>query len=291
MGGGPMAELRPPRVEEATAIAALMSRFAPEPISEERVRRSWSAPSVDRERDARVSVRSGSVVGCVALHHDTEQQAWLELHGVELDELLDWALETASGRRLFSGGWHQNARVRMALEERDFALVRHSYRMAIDLGGSAPPPDWPARIDVRTFRPDDAHAVYEAHMETFEDSWEHVREPYEEWAHWTLERPGFDPELWLLATSGEDVAGIALCRVHDADPETGLVAILGVRRPWRRQGLGRALLLESFRRLAAAGCMRAILGVDASSLTGANKLYENAGMRVVSTFDIYERRL
>ena len=41
-------------------------------------------------------------------------------------------------------------------------------------------------------------AVHETHMETFEDSWEHTHEPYDEWAHWMVERPGFDPDLWLL---------------------------------------------------------------------------------------------
>jgi ribosomal protein S18 acetylase RimI-like enzyme len=126
-------------------------------------------------------------------------------------------------------------------------------------------------------------------METFEDSWEHTREPYDEWSHWMLERPGFDPNLWLLAATADDeIAGIALCRVHEADSKSGWVSILGVRRPWRRQGLGRALLLESFHRLAACGCERAILGVDASSLTGAHTLYASAGMSVISTFDIYE---
>jgi hypothetical protein len=33
------------------------------------------------------------------------------------------------------------------------------------------------------------------------------------------------------------------------------------------------------------------LGVDAESLTGANRLYENAGMRVYRRSDIYEKAL
>lgn len=33
----------------------------------------------------------------------------------------------------------------------------------------------------------------------------------------------------------------------------------------------------------------AVLGVDAESLTGANRLYEQAGMRVAARFDIYEK--
>ena len=266
----------------------LLSMYAPEAVAEERVRRYWSAPGVDMERDARVVVEDGEIAGFGGLEYFDAERAWLTLEGESAGELIEWALATARGR-LLSGCWQQNEIARAALEQHDFTLVRHSYRMALELDASVPAAEWPEGVGVRTFRPEDARAVYETQMETFEDSWEHVHQPYEEWAHWTLERPGFDPELWLLATAGDQVAGIALCRVHGTDPETGWVSILGVRRPWRRQGLGRALLLESFQRIAASGCKRAVLGVDASSLTGANRLYENAGMRVIATFDVYER--
>lgn len=279
-------ELRPPRPEESARIAALLSVHAPEPVTDERIRRAWDAPGVDMERDSRVAVGDGEIVGFAAVAVE-DVHTWIELNGKGAPALLDWAKPLARGR-VYSGGWRQNEEVRAALLDHGFSLVRHSYRMAIDLDEERPEPRWPDGIAVRSFRDGDGQAVYGAHMETFEDSWEHTRQPYEEWSHWLLERPGLDPELWALATSADDLAGIALCRVHDTDRETGWVSILGVRRPWRRQGLGRALLLESFDRLAAVGCSRAILGVDASSLTGAHTLYESAGMSVIATFDIYE---
>lgn len=279
--------LRPPNDDESGAIARLLSRYSPEPVTEERVRRGWSAPGGDRERESRVVVEDDEVVGFAAVHTE-DVHTWLELQGKGAEQLIDWAKPLARGR-LYSGGWEANQEVREALLRRGFTLVRRSYRMAIELSGEVSDSRWPEAIGLRSFRAGDERAVYEAHMETFADSWEHVRQPFEEWAHWSLERPGFDPELWLLATAGEELAGIALCRVDDDDPSIGWVAILGVRRPWRRQGLGRALLCESFRRLAGRGCSRAVLGVDASSLTGANRLYENAGMHVVATFDIYQQ--
>jgi ribosomal protein S18 acetylase RimI-like enzyme len=264
-----------------------MSRYSPEPVVEESVRRHWSAPGVDMERDARVVVQNGEVVGFAAIEVEATY-SWLELHGEGAAELLDWAARLAPGR-IYSGGWERNDHVRAALLDRGFSLVRHSHRMGIDLAGARREPVWPDGIRVRGFAEGDAEAVYETHMETFIDSWEHTRQPYEEWAHWTLSRPGFRPELWRLAHAAEELAGIALCRIAPSSPETGSVVILGVRRPWRRLGLGRALLHESFRVLGDAGCARVILGVDASSLTGAHRLYESAGMRVLSTFDVYER--
>ena len=281
-----MFPLRPPREEESARIAALLSVHAPEPVAEDRIRRGWSAPGVDMERDSRVAVEEGEVVGFAAIAVEGGQ-TWIEIHGKPAPELIDWATTLARGR-IYSGSWQQNDEVQAALLERGFSLVRHSHRMAIDLGEGLPEPRWPDGIGVRGFREDDAKVAYETHMETFEDSWGHVRQPYEEWAHWAVERPDFDPELFVLATDGDDLAGISRCRIHETEREVGWVSVLGVRRLWRGKGLGRALLLESFRRLAASGCRRAVLGVDASSLTGAHKLYESAGMHVVSTFDIYE---
>lgn len=277
---------RPPTEDEAGAIAALLSTHSPEPVTEERVRRSWGAPGVDIDRDVRVVVEEGEIVGFAAVKVE-DAHTWIELHGGSLGEAIDWATARARGR-VYTGGWQANEEVRAALLQKGFTLARHSYRMAIDLDEVPPEPRLPDGISVRGFRAGEGPAVYEAHMETFEDSWEHTRQPYDQWSHWMLERPGFEPGLWLLATAEDEIAGIALCRVHETDLRTGWVTILGVRRPWRRQGLGRALLLLSFRRLAAHGCARAILGVDASSLTGAHTLYENAGMSVISTFDIYE---
>jgi ribosomal protein S18 acetylase RimI-like enzyme len=69
------------------------------------------------------------------------------------------------------------------------------------------------------------------------------------------------------------------------------VNVLGVRRPWRRRGLALALLLHSFHELEARGMDRVALGVDAESLTGAVRLYEKAGMRVVRQSDTWEKPL
>lgn len=71
----------------------------------------------------------------------------------------------------------------------------------------------------------------------------------------------------------------------------GWVGTLGVRRPWRRKGVALALLHHSFAAFQGIGKQRAGLGVDASSLTGATRLYEKAGMHVARQFDRYEKVL
>jgi mycothiol synthase len=89
-----------------------------------------------------------------------------------------------------------------------------------------------------------------------------------------------------------EIVGFCLCRPVDAeDPESGWVNELGVRRAWRKQGLGLILLKRAFAAFYARGQKRAALGVDATSLTGALRLYERAGMHVVRQFDQFEKEL
>jgi mycothiol synthase len=62
-----------------------------------------------------------------------------------------------------------------------------------------------------------------------------------------------------------------------------------VDKAYRGQGLGRALLHESFRRyreLGRAGC-----GVATDSRTGALGLYQHLGMRIDRSYTRYEKRL
>ena len=61
------------------------------------------------------------------------------------------------------------------------------------------------------------------------------------------------------------------------------------RQVARGRGIGRALLLHTFAQFRSRGMSRVGLGVDATSPTGANKLYESVGMRVSAQFAIHEK--
>ena len=102
---------------------------------------------------------------------------------------------------------------------------------------------------------------------------------------------GFDPSLWLLAFDGDELAGCSLGYLErGTDTDLGWIGTLGVRAPWRRRGLGEALLRRSFAALHARGKRRIGLGVDAGNVTGALRLYERAGMRPVRRSDNWRRR-
>jgi ribosomal protein S18 acetylase RimI-like enzyme len=102
----------------------------------------------------------------------------------------------------------------------------------------------------------------------------------------------FDPSLWFLALDGDEIAGVAICTPEArAAPELGYVSALGVRRPWRRRGLARALLLQTFATFRERGRPGVALHVDAANPTGALALYEGVGMTALPRFEIWEKPL
>jgi mycothiol synthase len=100
---------------------------------------------------------------------------------------------------------------------------------------------------------------------------------------------GADLSLWWVVDDGDELAAVSLNRWHfSGDPQFGWIDVLGVRPEWRRRGLATALLLHTFRDFRRRGATRVGLGVDGENTTGAVRLYEQVGMRVVRRTDIYE---
>ena len=123
-------------------------------------------------------------------------------------------------------------------------------------------------------------------QEAFANHWGFVPLPFEEYAHWHFAGESFDLSLHFVASAGDTVAGAVLC---NARPDMGFVQTLGVRRAFRRGGLGMALLRHAFGQFYARGQRHIGLEVDAQSPTGAVRLYERAGMRVAREWITYEK--
>jgi mycothiol synthase len=192
--------------------------------------------------------------------------------------------------------WSTNDAGRATLERDGFRHVRDWSRMQIEHTALPLEPNWPDGISVRGMRlGEEDEAVWAAIEDAFQDHWGYAPLPYDEWRYYKIENvAGFDPELNFLAiddATGEIVAG-ALCRAASpGDPYAGHVVDLGVRRPWRRRGLALALLQHAFREFYLRGTRRVVLTVDAQSITGANRLYERAGMQVTREQLYFEKEL
>jgi mycothiol synthase len=295
-----VAEIRRPDPTDAGAVADILNALGRElyggaDVTELEVSRWWEDPKVE----AWVAVEDGRILSYADLgvHHDGTR-LWIDLRrgGGGEEELLATAEARASelakpGAVLRTAAAAPDLVARAIFERNGYRPIRHTFHMSIDVRGDLPAPAWPDGITVRSHvRGEDDERVYEADQEAFEDHWEHVRTPYEEWRFYSLGRHDFDPSLWFLAEEGGEIAGISLCAKHFAgDPGVGRVATLAVRRPWRRRGLGLALLHHSFRELKERGFDEVRLEVDGENLTGAVRLYERAGMHVSRRYDIFEK--
>ncbi|MDP9269632.1 MAG: GNAT family N-acetyltransferase [Chloroflexota bacterium] len=184
------------------------------------------------------------------------------------------------GMRAWIKGGSQPAR-RWA-EGLGFNVQREVLRMRIEMTEPPPAAEWPAGITVRSFVPGrDERATFEALEEAFSDHWGHIPNVFEDWVTRT-QAESFEPDLALLATEGDEIIATSFGSV---ELDGGWVSALGTRRAWRRHGVARAILLETFRRFWDQGVSRVALGVDSQSLTGATRLYERAGMRIVERYD------
>lgn len=179
-----------------------------------------------------------------------------------------------------------------------YCVVRHNFRMVVELGDPPPQPILPDGIAIRPFvRDREGRALIRALREAFRDNWGYVDRglevEYERWMHILDRDPDCDPApFWFVAMDGEEIAGFALCHPEmSEDPEMAWIYVVGVRPLWRRRGIALALLQHSFGQLCQAGKRKVALEVDADNRTGATRLYEKAGMHVERRQETFEKEL
>lgn len=128
---------------------------------------------------------------------------------------------------------------------------------------------------------DQARQVWEADFEAFRDHWGGWDPSDASFRRW-VESPEFQPDKAVVAWDGNEVAGavlnVILAEENDALGVTrGWLDSVFTRRPWRRRGLARALIVRSLHLLRERGMTVAALGVDGDNPSGAFGLYEAVG--------------
>jgi mycothiol synthase len=269
-------------------------------VGAEELRAEWSEPGFDLGRDAWLIELDGRPVGygyllareTGVLHaYGFVRPAYRSRGlGAELLRLVEERARDRGGTRLTNYALGSDPNVDGLLRTNGYRPVRHYFHLGIDVAGAAFDAPMPEGLEVRRFVPGrDDRDLYDAVVEAFSEEWGYEPYSFETWKRRHLERPGFDPALWLLAVDADEIAGFSLCSAGDGN--NGFVETLGVRPDRRRRGLGLALLHRSFELLAARGASRVALNVDGENPTGATQLYERAGMRLLYRFDRYEKAL
>jgi mycothiol synthase len=284
-----VSELRELRPEDSEAVAALFhAAFGDErPMDAEEIR-SWTRNTELQPSWLRVLEEDGRIVGYADIWPTADDVAVDVAAPGRWEPFLDWAESHARAAaiprvRVFLPAGFDPAALLLG---RGYRLWRSAYTMEIDLPERPAEPPLPAGLVVRPYAPADEEPLLASLNEAFvEDPFWHAVSPAN-FREFYLRARGFDPALWLLAWDGERLAGSALAYGrHGAESDLGWVGTLSVRVPWRKRGLGTALLRRAFGVLYDRGLRRAGLGVDAENVTGALRIYEGAGMRRVRQGD------
>lgn len=208
----------------------------------------------------------------LAVRHDAPPQVL----GAVYDDLLGWftacgvhdvealAGDTALADALERHGWEHWLS--------SFELLR-----AVSPDWQLPEPVWPEGVTLTDLTPDAERATHELIYERAR--WAsvpgHGTRGFEEWRHLFVAQEPADQQV--LAWRGDELVGAALGKIFSDG--SGWVAQLAVPHDLQKQGIGRALLLEAFRRRVAAGAERLGLGVSAEN-AHALGLYLGIGLQV-----------
>ena len=264
----------------------------------------YTEPGFDAARNLRLwEDAEGRLIAIASLWipeaENLEASGWLTFHvhpaqrnhGLEFD-IIAWgevrmqALTTERG--LFAKLYlpcrdDQNDRIKL-YEACGYELERRLLRMVRSLADPIDEPLFPDGFTLSHSRGvDDAAAWVEAHNESFSDHWGVYPLTVAEHSYW-LTQPDYQPELDLVAIADGKIAAFCFCHIDRENNQhrpclEGGIHILGTRRSFRRQGLGRAMLLAGLQKLKAKGMETARLGVDPENAYRAQALYESVGFR------------
>ena len=296
------ARLTPPLAADAAAVTEVVagletSLYGPSTFTQADLEAEWS--EIDVERDTRV-VRDGDrIVGYCAVRERgelwrVEGYVHPDAAGRGIGRLIASELEEEAARhgvrRIQNNVVEADAAARGLLESLGYSRVRVFREMRIELEAPPRPPEWPDGLCVVPFDPEqDAREFHAAHEEAFADHWDFTPHGFEAWSKLNLGSERFDPTLWCVVRARDEIAGGTICTGDTYGG--GFVRELFTRRPWRRRGVGAALLADAFSRFWERGERSVGLGVDAESDTGAFRLYERAGMKPALGWVMYEKVL
>jgi len=217
--------------------------------------------------------------------------------------LLEWgekrlmeitAQSPPAGERFFeSAAADSETGTQALLEGHGYIPVRHFFTMLRPDLEDIPAAPLPDGLEVRPVKMEDLQAIHAASVEAFRDHWGFNVENEPTVEQW-VESPNFDPSLWRVAWQGEQLAGMVLSYIDARENEAynrkrGWTEDICVRRPWRRRGLARALLVQSLQAVRERGMQEAALGVDTQNLSGALNLYESVGFRAIKRWTTYRK--
>ncbi|MBC7879346.1 MAG: GNAT family N-acetyltransferase [Anaerolineales bacterium] len=154
----------------------------------------------------------------------------------------------------------------------------------------------PDGLEVRPVLPEHYRAIWDADVEAFRDHWGYSEPTEEDHQAWLGDKNIFQPQLWQIAwdINTNEIAGQVRTFINPAENEKynrkrGFTEFISVRRPWRKRGLARALIVRSLRLQKEQDMTESVLGADSENISGATRVYEDCGFRVTKRHTLYRK--
>ncbi|MFS0774973.1 GNAT family N-acetyltransferase [Neobacillus sp. 3P2-tot-E-2] len=299
--------IKHPTMEDAQAITDLVSLCDIEDIGEPDITLSdvldmWNSIQIDTDAWIALS-ETNEVIGygfvevtganrmdtCVFVHPQFKNQG---IGSLLLTKVEERAHVLAKGRegeqKLMNQISFTNHSARKLVEDRGYQFSRLYERMKIELEEKPSQYQLPEGMTLRPFQPDqDEETLFSIYDETFRDAWGYTKKDFATWIS-QKKGDGYDPSLWFIVWKDSKPAGFLMSRMQD----DGLfIDLLGVKREYRKHGIGKALLLHTFGIAYQRNQKTILLYVDSDSLTNANRLYQQVGMKPHSQTAVYMKEL
>ena len=178
-------------------------------------------------------------------------------------------------------------------EERDAVLTAAGYtrtqtyaEMSRSLDVEIPHLLLPDGVELRSVTWGDAPAIWEADHRAFRDHVGYSPPTEADYRRWLGDEHA-DPSLWKVGYAGDAIAGQVLNRINEPENaafarKRGWTEDISVQREWRGRGVAKALITQSMEMFRDMGMTEVALGVHTTNPTGAFRLYEGLGYRVVT---------
>lgn len=181
-------------------------------------------------------------------------------------------------------------------EKHGMTPARYFYRMRRELSQQIPEAGLPDGIRLVRWTPELDEATLSVFNESFLDHWGFEPLPLNTWKNWFSQHPEFLPGCTFLAMDGDKAVSICVSKdrlVENA--KTGMreawIQDVGTLRSYRGKGIASALMCAAMRAFKEKGYLNAGLGVDVVNPTGALRIYERLGFKVISRMIVYEKRI
>ena len=187
--------------------------------------------------------------------------------------------------------------VAVLLKTNAYQEIRWGYMMNRTIDAFLPEAPMPKGLEVRLATEEDHYrAIFQAQNEAFRDHWGHGEVTEKDYQSWRSNPVTFNPSLWKVAWDGDEVAGMVLNYINKEENEEykrkrGYTEFISVRRPWRRRGLAKSLLLQSVQMFREMGMDDTCLGVDTQNPNHALDLYEGVGYKILLKDTVYRKLL